>query len=66
MTNHWQVSNCLIKPLTQVQRDQMNARMALLQETERALSSDRAPGSAMAHGHVDYLLATTRACRGAF
>jgi ribosomal protein S18 acetylase RimI-like enzyme len=66
MTADWHSSNSLIKTLTQGQRDQVDGLMAQLQETERALSSDRAPGLAMAPRHVDYLMALADATDGAF
>jgi len=66
MATDWHLANNLIKALTQSQRDQVNGLMAQLQETERALSSDRATGDAMAQGHVDYLLNLAESSAGAF
>ncbi|MDO7571567.1 MAG: hypothetical protein MUQ99_04170, partial [Pseudomonadales bacterium] len=66
MATDWHLANNLIKALTQSQRDQVNGLMAQLQETERALSSDRATGDAMAQGHVDYLLNLAESGAGAF
>ena len=66
MATDWHLANNLIKALTQSQRDQVNGLMAQLQATERALSSDRATGDAMAQGHVDYLLNLAESSAGAF
>ena len=66
MATDWHLANNLIKALTQSQRDQVNGLMAQLQATERALSSDRATGDAMAEGHVDYLLNLAESSAGAF
>ena len=66
MATGWHLANSLIKTLTQRQRDQADGLMAQLQATERALSSDRAAGDAMAQGHVDYLLDLAHSSAGAF
>ena len=42
METDWHLATCLSTTLTQDQRDQIEALMMQLQETERALSSDRA------------------------
>jgi ribosomal protein S18 acetylase RimI-like enzyme len=62
----WHLANCLATTLTRVQRDQIDTLMMQLQETERALSSDRATGDVMAHRHVDYLLDLAQSNAGAF
>ena len=66
MATDWHLVNSLIKALSQRQRDQVDGLMAQLQATERALSSDRAAGDAMAQGHVDYLLDLAHSSAGAF
>lgn len=66
MTTKWHIENCLSISLTQTQRDQIDVLMMHLQETERALSSDRAIGDAMAQGHINYLLDLAQSSAGAF
>ena len=61
MATDWHLANSLIQALTQRQRDQVDGLMAQLQATERALSSDRAAGDAMAQGHVGYLACPLKA-----